>query len=79
MYSIMDICTGEIEAGSVDSGDYDTEVLCAGWNPGVAAMRQEHAQLAVQVIDRAAHGEMPPDVAVANLDAFLERMYLSQR
>lgn len=78
MYSIMDICTGKIEAGSVVS-DYDTEVLCAGWNPGVTAMRQEHAQMAVQVIERAAHGEMPPDLAAENLDAFLERMYLSQR
>lgn len=78
MYSIMNMCTGKIEASSVASGDYDTEVLCAGLSPATTAMHQAHAQVAARVVERAARGTMPPELAAANLEEFLEGMYRSQ-
>ena len=78
MLVTMDMCSVEVDR--VDS-DYTSEVLCAGWSPEIAMMQGRTAELATQLIHYQAQraGGMPADVAAMDAEAFLERMYSSQR
>lgn len=74
------VVTMEMCSANSDSG-YTTEVMCAGWNPEIATMQGKAAELATQVIrhqSQRASGKLP-DVVALDVDAFLERMYASQR
>lgn len=74
------VVTMEMCSVNVDS-DYTFEVMCAGWNPEIAALQGKAAELAAQLIhlqSKRASG-MPAEIAALDVDAFLERMYASQR
>jgi hypothetical protein len=75
MLVTMDMCS--VKADS----DYTSEVMCAGWNPEIALMQGRAAELAAQLIHYQSQraGGMSADVAAMDVDAFLERMYASQR
>lgn len=68
----IDMNTGTIcyQTASADA-DYDVEVLCAGWNPAVEELRAELQQHPVTV---AAVRPLPPTLAEAPLDTFLDDM-----
>ena len=75
MLVTMDMCSVKVDS------DYTSEVMCAGWNPEIAIMQGRTAELAVQLIQYQSQraGTMPADVAAMDAEAFLERMYSSQR
>jgi len=64
----------ELQAGAVESA-YGDEVLCANLTPQVAEFTRE-----AQAFERqqAAKGGMPIDLAFAEVEAFLSRMYAAQ-
>lgn len=74
------LVTMDMSSVKVDS-DYTSEVMCAGWNPEIALMRGRAAELAAQLIHHQSRraGGMPADMAALDVEAFLERMYASQR
>jgi hypothetical protein len=55
--------------------------MCAGWNPEIATLQGKAAELAAQLIRHQSQraGGMPAEIAALDVDAFLERMYASQR
>ncbi|MBI4807582.1 MAG: hypothetical protein HY799_01335 [Nitrosomonadales bacterium] len=71
MTIVMNMSGYEIERDKVAVEQYGDEVMCAGWNPQLA-LAGEHAR----VTER---GAMPGDLASADVDAFLSRMYAYQR
>lgn len=75
MLVTMDMCSVKVDS------DYTSEVMCAGWNPEIAMLQGRAAELAAQLIHyQTQHaGSMPADVAAMDAEAFLERMYSSQR
>lgn len=75
MLVTMDMCSVKVDSG------YTSEVMCAGWNPEIAMMQDRAAELAAQLIHYQSQlaGGMPADVAAMDVEAFLERMYASQR
>lgn len=74
------VVTMEMCSANADSG-YTSEVMCAGWNPEIATMQGKAAELAAQLIHHQSQraSGISPDVAALDADAFLERMYASQR
>jgi hypothetical protein len=65
----------ELQTGAVESA-YGDEVLCANLMPQVAEFTRE-----AQAFERqqaAKHGAMPIDLAFAEVEAFLSRMYAAQ-
>lgn len=68
----IDMNTGTIcyQTASADT-DYDVEVLCSGWNPAVEELRAELQQHPVTVATTRA---LPPSLAEAPLDPFLDDM-----
>lgn len=74
MMMTMDMCSAKVDEG------YSPEVMCAGWNPEIAAMQGGAAALATQMIrHQSCVGGMSPDLAAIDAEAFLERMYAFQR
>lgn len=75
MLVTMDMCSVKVES------DYTSEVMCAGWNPEIVIMQGRAAELAAQLIHYQSQrtGGMSADVAAMDVEAFLERMYASQR
>ncbi len=75
MLVIMDMSSVEVDS------DYTSEVMCVGWNPEIAMMQGRAAELAAQLIHSQSQRVvgMPVDVAAMDVEAFLERMYASQR
>jgi hypothetical protein len=75
MIMTMDMCLAKVD----DS--YTPEVMCAGWNPEIAVMQGRTAALATQLIRHQSQraGDMSPDMATLDAEAFLERMYVFQR
>ena len=66
----IDMNTGTIcYQTAADDTDYDVEILCSGWNPAVEELRTELHQHAVT-----APKSLPPTLAEAPLDAFLDDM-----
>jgi len=68
----IDMNTGTIcyQTARADT-DYDVEVLCSGWNPAIEELRAELHQHPVTV---ATPKTMPPTLAEAPLDPFLDDM-----
>ncbi|MHB9099912.1 MAG: hypothetical protein ACYC2E_00115 [Sulfuricella sp.] len=75
MLVTMDMCCVKTDS------DYTSEVMCAGWNPEIAMMQGRAAELAAQLIHSQSQraGGVPADVAAMDVEAFLARMYASQR
>lgn len=63
----MDMSSYEVERNEAAS-DYGDEVLCAGWIPSLAC-QQSHIE----------EKTLPADLARADIDAFLRKMYACQR
>lgn len=61
--------TADTPTGPSQPEDYGVEVLCASWNPVVAAMAEP--------VGRAC-GELLADLAVVDVDAFLKQFYRCQ-
>lgn len=74
MMVTMDMCSAKMDDG------YSSDVMCAGWNPDIAAMQGRAAELALQLIQHQSQsaGGMSPDMATQDAEAFLERMYVFQ-
>lgn len=75
MIVTMDMCSVKVES------DYTSEVMCAGWNPEIVMMQGRAAELATQLIHYQSQrtSGMSADLAAMDVEAFLERMYASQR
>jgi hypothetical protein len=71
-----DMGTGEMETDRSSETTYDDEVMCAGWNPDLVAVRLQEVAASGQ------HQEvhpMPADLAAVDVDAFLKKVYRFQR
>ena len=68
----MDMSNYEIERVETMAPDYGDEVLCAGWIPALALNQ-------VRPHDCENRPAMPADLAVADIDLFLRKMYACQR
>jgi hypothetical protein len=73
MAAIMEKSAYEIERVAVMTEEYGDEVLCAGWNPQLALATEQ------PVVTGQRHVKFPADLANADVDAFLQRMYQCQR
>ncbi len=58
----------EVERDEVGESRYGDEVLCAGWVPALS-VHQAHSE----------QTSMPAKLVTADIEAFLHRMYASQR
>ena len=70
---VMDMSSYEIECSSMKA-EYGEEIMCAGWNPSIALVSQQ--QLAATA-NRPA--PMSADLATADANSFLQKMYEYQR
>lgn len=68
----MNMCDYEVERANPIAEDYGDEVLCAGWNPALALQQHAYAE-------RNQSSAMPPELAAADVDLFLKKMYAYQR
>lgn len=68
----IDMNTGTIcyQTAAADA-DYGLEILCSGWNPAVEELRTELHQ---HTVTAPAARTLPPTLAEAPLDAFLDDM-----
>ena len=73
MAIMMNMSGYEVESETVAFGEYDDEVLCAGWNPQLALAGNEPAE---RMDKRAA---FPAGLANVDAEAFLQKMYRYQR
>jgi len=64
----MDMSSYEVERNDVAASGYSEEVLCAGWIPNLAT----HQQLPQKAV-------LPASLAAVDVEAFLRKMYSSQR
>lgn len=71
---VMNMSSYEIERDEAMRVEYGDEVLCSGWNPAVALACQQHALPAT-----GRQMTMPPSLATADAEAFLQKMYALQR
>jgi len=53
---------------------YGEEIMCAGWNPTVALVSQQQLPVPTQ-----RQATMPADLVTADVELFLQQMYLHQR
>lgn len=70
---VMSMSSYEIERDSMEA-EYGEEVVCAGWNPAVALVCQQQ-----MVVPTSRQMNMTADLATANAELFLQRMYTWQR
>lgn len=70
---VMNMSSYEIERDSMEA-EYGEEVLCAGWNPAVALVCQQHP-----FVPTNEQINVPTDLAMVNAELFLQRMYIYQR
>lgn len=75
MLTIMEMSTGML-AKSEREEEYGQEVMRGEWNPVVAAMQEAVDELAGQAIRR---HTMPVELADADVESFLRKMYAAQR
>jgi hypothetical protein len=73
MAAMMEKSAYEIERVAVVAEEYGDEVLCAGWNPQLVSACEQPVATAQK------HVKFPTDLANADVDAFLQRMYQCQR
>jgi hypothetical protein len=67
---VMNMSNYEIERGSVGL-EYSDEIMYAGWNPVVAMMYQHQPFVSTN--------KLTTDLAMVNVDLFMQRMYAYQR
>jgi hypothetical protein len=68
----MDTSEYEIEHGNSMAGEYNDEVLCAGWNPSIALQHYTYAE-------KNWPAAMPHELASIDAELFLKEMYAYQR
>lgn len=68
----MNMSDYRIERDDLMEAEYGNEVLCVGWNPALAL--QQHAYT-----ERNRPAAMPVELAAADVDLFLKKMYAYQR
>lgn len=72
MATTMNMSGYEIECDDVAVEEYGEEVMCAGWNPQLALVRDG-------VAAKVEHEAFPHELASVDVDAFLQKMYEFQR
>jgi hypothetical protein len=72
MTIVMNMSGYEIEREPAAAEEYGDEVLCAGWNPQLALACETPVNKAVKP------ASLPAELAHANVDEFLQKMYLYQ-
>jgi len=75
MLTMMEMSTGMLTKSEREE-EYGQEVMRVEWNPVVAAMQEAADELAGQAIRR---HTMPVELADADVEAFLRKMYAAQR
>ena len=65
----MDMSSYEVEPDSAANDEYGVEVLNAGWSP----------ELALQPLHPSEHHELPRSLVIADVTAFINKMYVYQR
>lgn len=71
-----DMGTGKMDMDNSSETTYDDEVMCAGWNPDLVAVRLQEVAASGQHQEV---GPMPADMAAMDVDAFLKKVYRFQR
>ncbi|MBI5006481.1 MAG: hypothetical protein HZB95_05080 [Nitrosomonadales bacterium] len=71
MTIVMNMSSYEIERETEAAEAYGDEVMCAGWNPQLELVG-EHARAS-------ARGKMPGELATADVETFLNKMYAYQQ
>ena len=72
MAIVMNMSGYEVERALVAPGEYDDEVMCAGWNPQLALAGESP----VAQINK--HVNLLADLANVDVDAFLKKIYACQ-
>jgi hypothetical protein len=72
MATIMNMSGYEVEHEEMSIEEYGDEVMCAGWNPQLAMLRNRPAVTADK------HKAYMPEMADVDIDAFLQLMYKYQ-
>lgn len=73
MVSILDLCSGKWERDEM-MGDFEWEVVCTGWRPGAPPVEIATALVNAFDLPPMNGNSMPMDLALGNLDEFLDRM-----
>jgi|WetSurMetagenome_2_1015567.scaffolds.fasta_scaffold01574_1 hypothetical protein len=73
MATTMNMSGYEIEREAVADEEYGDEVMYAGWNPQLASAGDR------PVGETDKHPAFPAELAKADIDAFLQKMYKYQR
>jgi hypothetical protein len=73
MVIVTEIDTGNILDEEVGDEEYGDEVLCCEWNPDVASIAGGITGYAQQLV-----AALRTNFAETDVDAFMNRMYLSQ-
>ncbi len=73
MAIVMNMSGYEVEREVVVAEEYGDEVMCAGWNPQLALVSERSAAAADK------QEAFPRELANADADAFLQKMYQYQR
>jgi hypothetical protein len=68
----MNMSDYEVERVDSMAEEYGDEVLCAGWNPSLALQQHTYTEK-----DRSV--AMPAELATADVESFLKKMYAYQR
>lgn len=71
MVIVMNMSSCQIEREATATGGYDDEVMYAGWNPQLACVDAGH-------LSPAHPAGLPPALAEADIEAFLEKIYACQ-
>ncbi|MBI5891939.1 MAG: hypothetical protein HZB47_14925 [Nitrosomonadales bacterium] len=73
MAIVMNMSGYEVEREVEAADEYGDEVMCAEWVPALAQMNDGH------VVEMDKHTPFSPELAIADVDVFLEKMYRNQR
>ena len=73
MVIVIELNTENMFTSEFDDEDYETEVLCANWNPDLTSLSGS-----VTTYEQQFTGVLPVDLVEADVDNFLSRMYLCQ-
>ena len=73
MATTMNMSGYEIERDEVTVEEYSDEVTYAGWNPQLELVSDHHS------VNMDKKVEFPRELASADIDAFLQKMYEFQR
>ncbi len=73
MTIVMNMSGYEVERSNEPLDEYGEAVLCSGWNPQLALISENHTR------ETDKHLNFPPELADADIDEFLQKMYANQR